>query len=70
MKTARAWHDYPDHHLAEQVCTPRELTCLKLNTQGFGYRLIAGALGISVSTVRDKIKNAERKITNAKQEAA
>lgn len=48
--------------LAETTCTPKELEALILWNRGAGYRRVADQLGISVSTARDRIDRATRKL--------
>lgn len=66
----QSWNNYPDRHIAETELTERELISYRLHHQGLSYRTIAIALDLSVSTVRDRIKNSRRKILRAKARAA
>jgi DNA-binding CsgD family transcriptional regulator len=50
--------------LAEQVCTPKELDALARALAGASHQTISVALNISTRTVRDRLDNATRKITN------
>lgn len=43
---------------ARRVCTPPQLAVVELYEAGFGYRVIARRLGISVTTVRDRLDRA------------
>jgi len=49
---------------AEQVCTEKELTALRLWENGCGYRRIGLILGISMSTARGRIHRAIDRINN------
>lgn len=54
---ARYWQ------IAADVCTPKQLAALELHIRhGYGYRLVALHLGISVETARDRIQRALQKI--------
>ncbi len=48
--------------IAQRVCTTKELEAFTLWNRGAGYRRVADQLGISTSTVRDRIDRATRKI--------
>lgn len=48
--------------LAERICTPKEYEAFTLWQRGAGYRRVADQLGISVSTARDRIDRANRKL--------
>lgn len=51
---------------ARDVCTVKELQALVLRDRhGFGTRLIALNLGVSRAAVRERLENADRKITAA-----
>jgi predicted DNA-binding protein (UPF0251 family) len=59
------WSALPPHvrELAERACTRSELEALKLWDPGrVGYRTVAAQLGISTSTVRDRIQRGLTKI--------
>jgi len=52
--------------IAREVCTPKQLEVLELRDKhGFGKRLIAMNLGLSTTTVRDRLDAADRKIRRA-----
>lgn len=55
----------PDYwKIAYHVCTAKELAALELRERhGYGSRITALALGISRATVRERLENADRKIT-------
>jgi DNA-binding CsgD family transcriptional regulator len=56
---------------AERVCTPKELEALELHhRRGLSYSQIALTLHIHPGSVRDRIKNAHRKIAAATRDAA
>lgn len=61
-----AWNDVPEEvrAAAEAVCTDKELEALKLAAAGYGQKRLAMTLGISRSSLRDRLMNAERKILN------
>jgi len=48
--------------IAERVLTAKELEVMKLLNAGYGKRRIATVIGIDVSTVRDRLDRAERKM--------
>ena len=48
--------------LVERVCTEAEVEVLKLKARGWGRRRIARMLAISDTAVRDRIRNAQRKL--------
>ncbi|WP_217923792.1 Trp family transcriptional regulator [Miltoncostaea oceani] len=54
--------------IARRVCTPAELEALRTRERlanagrPYGYRSIATELGVSVITVRDRIRRAEARI--------
>lgn len=54
--------------LVESVLTARELDAVKLHNAGYGTRMIAQSLGVDRSTIRDRLKSAERKILEAIEE--
>lgn len=55
---------------AQTVCTSKELEALDYHyRRNMSYRSIALALDISHATVRDRIKNAQRKIAAAMRKA-
>jgi len=59
--------------LARQVAltlTPRELDCLRLRAQGFGYQEIAALLGIRSGTVGALLSRASRKLRPAGEDGA
>lgn len=47
---------------AEKVCTLLELETWRLRDRGLSQRTMAVALGVSVSTIRTRLFNADRKI--------
>lgn len=49
-------------NLAAELCTPKELEAFVLWNRGAGYRRIADLIGISVSTARDRVDRARRKL--------
>jgi len=51
--------------IAADVCTDAELQALTLRARGLGTRRIALALRIARSSVRERLDNADRKITSA-----
>lgn len=51
--------------LAARVCTEKELEALKLKAAGYGERRIAIVLNISRTSVRDRLRNGERKLLAA-----
>lgn len=57
---------------AERVCTPKQLEVWRLRDRGLSLRSASLALGVSVSTVRGQLFEADRKIAIelAKEEAA
>lgn len=55
--------------LAEQVCTAAELDAWRLVQRGMSQRAIALALGISRSSVRDRVESAARKVAEAMEDA-
>lgn len=59
-----------DLDIARHVCTPGELQAFQLNQKGMGTRAIALTLGVSRSTIRSRIENAQRKITAARKDEA
>lgn len=57
--------DWPTYRrIAKEVCTPAELEALAYFIAGVPTRRIALALGISRRAVRDRLANADRKVTN------
>lgn len=50
---------------AAKVCTAKELETWRLRDRGLGKRATALALGVSVSTVKSRLFNADRKIAIA-----
>lgn len=57
--------------VAARVCTAKELEALELrDLHGLGQRVIALSLGLSRSTIRERLDNADRKIQTALKEAA
>lgn len=54
--------------LMEEVLTPKQLEAVKLLNAGYGTRTIARSLGVAVSSVRDRLESAERKILKALEE--
>lgn len=57
--------DKDTRELVESVLTPKQLEAVKLLNAGYGKRKIAQSLGIDVSTVRERLAAAERKIVKA-----
>jgi DNA-binding CsgD family transcriptional regulator len=58
-------NDWPTYRrIAQQVCTPAELEALAYYIAGVPTHRIALALGISRRAVRDRLSNADRKVTN------
>lgn len=55
--------------VAERVCTPAELEAYRLELRGLSQWTMATALGISRSALRERLRNAGRKITAALAEA-
>jgi predicted DNA-binding protein (UPF0251 family) len=51
-----------EREIAARVCTVKELEAWRLRDRGLGKRAIALALEISVSTVKSRLFNADRKI--------
>jgi DNA-binding CsgD family transcriptional regulator len=69
---ALSWENI-EHELravAEEVCTPAELEALKLHEAGVAYRATAAILGISWSTARERVQNAQRKLEEAERRRA
>jgi len=60
------WHRLPRiyQEIAETVCTKPELDALKLSLEAESQRSIARILGITRSSVRDRLDNAHTKIVN------
>jgi RNA polymerase sigma factor (sigma-70 family) len=59
---------YHHRELARRVCTllaPRELECLRLRNEGFGYEEIAGILSLSAGTVAALLSRGQKKIRKA-----
>lgn len=54
--------------LAERVCTEAELEAWRLVQRGMSQRAISLALGISRSSVRDRVESAARKVADALEE--
>lgn len=52
----------PRRTAALRVCTTKELETWTLREQGLSLRTLALALDVSVSTVRTRLHNADRKI--------
>lgn len=48
--------------IASEVCTAKELEALAYQEAGYGKRKTAKILGISPTTVRDRLEAARRKI--------
>lgn len=65
-----SWQSLPPdlRAIIERVCTPAEIEVLKLKAtigpggREYGRRRIAQILHVSDTTVRDRLRNAERKI--------
>jgi len=62
MSWQRLPHIY--RRIAIEVCTPAELDALALHIAGLSERAISIRLNISRRTVRDRLDNATRKISN------
>jgi len=64
-----SWHCLPRIYrdIATQVCTPAELDALALHIAGYSDRQIARTLSITRSTVRYRLDNATRKISDHPQ---
>jgi RNA polymerase sigma-70 factor (ECF subfamily) len=59
---------YHHRELARRVCTllaPRELECLRLRNEGFGYEEIANILSLSSGTVAALLSRGQKKIRKA-----
>ena len=59
---------YHHRELARRVCTllaPRELECLRLRNEGFGYEEIADILSLSAGTVAALLSRGHKKIRKA-----
>lgn len=52
---------------ATEVCTTLELQTLRLRDRGMTLRGMALALNVSISTIRSRLFNADRKINQALQ---
>lgn len=52
----------PTERIALELCTEKELTAYLLWSRGCGYRRTATLLGISLSSARDRIDRARRKV--------
>lgn len=63
--TAGAWASHPDRAAAERLLTARQLLCYRLMVQGLSLRATADTLDLSVSTVRDHLDSAHRKLRRA-----
>ena len=59
-----------DLDTARTVCTPNELRAYELHAKGMSQRSIAHALHLSRSAIQSRLENADRKIRDAKREAA
>jgi len=61
-----SWQRLPHiyRRIAVEVCTPAELDALALHIAGYPERTIAVRLDISRRSVRDRLDNATRKISN------
>lgn len=57
-------HPLETEELARQICTLREAEAFILWNRGAGYRRVANLLGISMTTARDRIARARRKLDN------
>jgi DNA-directed RNA polymerase specialized sigma24 family protein len=51
--------------IAERTCTPKQLDALKLRAEGLGYKTVARVLNLDVSSTRDRIQRAERRLLKA-----
>lgn len=56
--------------LARGVCTARQLQVLAWYRRGYGYRAIAGVLGLAPGTVRDRVKRAQARMLAAEDRRA
>jgi DNA-binding CsgD family transcriptional regulator len=56
--------------LIERAVTPKQLEVVKLKSIGYGTNRIARYLGITVSSVRDRLERAELRIRKAREEVA
>jgi hypothetical protein len=48
--------------LIERVCTPKQTEVMKLKASGAGNHRMARLLGISITSVKERLTSAERKI--------
>ena len=56
-----------DWKTISDLLTPAEYEAYRLHVSGMGYRSIALHLGIHPSSVRDRIRNAKRKLATANE---
>ena len=64
---------YHHRELARRVCTllaPRELECLRLRNEGFGYEEIANILSLRCGTVAALLSRGQKKIRKALENPA
>jgi DNA-directed RNA polymerase specialized sigma24 family protein len=64
---------YHHRELARRVCTllaPRELECLRLRNEGFGYEEIANILSLRSGTVAALLSRGQKKIRKALENPA
>ena len=54
--------------LVDAGCTHQEIEAVLRHELGEGYRQIARALGVSPTTVRDRIDTAARRVANHEEE--
>jgi DNA-directed RNA polymerase specialized sigma24 family protein len=55
--------------LIEKACTPKQVEAVKYASVGYGPRRIARVLGISVTSVKDRLERAELNIRKAREAA-
>ena len=51
-----------EREVAERVCTVKELEAWRLRDRGLSRWAMSLALGVGMSAVRDRLRNADRKI--------
>lgn len=54
--------------LVDAGCSPEEVEAVLRHDLGWGYRQIARALGVSPTTVRDRIDTAARRVANHEED--
>lgn len=64
------WHDATDHEITQSGLTPLQLQAAYLARAGASERRIARMLGVSRTSVRDRLDLAESKIQRHRTEAA